>query len=48
METSVVFLLLEKDKEQNLVSLFAKGAEKSLKLLSFPQSTEQNSLQRHW
>lgn len=48
MEISVVFLLLEKDKEQNLVSLFAKAVEKSLKLLSFPQSTELNSLQRHW
>jgi len=32
MEISVVFLLLEKDKEQNLVSLFAKEVERSLKL----------------
>lgn len=48
MEISVVLLLLEKDKEQNLVSLFARGVEKSPKLLSFPQNTEQNSLQRHW
>lgn len=44
----MVFLLLEKDKEQNLISLFAKGVEKSPRHLSFPQSTEQNSLQRHW
>lgn len=48
MEISVVFLLLEKDKEQNLVSLFAKGVERNPRHLSFPLSTEQNSLQRHW
>lgn len=48
METSVALVQLEEDKEQNLALHFVRGVGRSLKHLSFLQSTEQNSSLKHW